>query len=190
MLASWAARRRRIKAPARKLTAAQRVRLIDKAVIREKRDREDHQRTDPARRDLHPEHATRPRRRPGARVRRAAPHPHRLRQAHQRRGLRQESRKGKRQNTRLGGIFKHSLGFASGASATASISSSTRPASSVCSSWTTESFDRQTYNFGYVRNEFLGSVPTAVFDVTPIAETELSSPATINSPASSSAASG
>lgn len=28
-------------------------------------------------------------------------------------------------------------------------------------------FDRQHYVFGYVRNEFLGSTPTAVFDVTP-----------------------
>jgi hypothetical protein len=30
------------------------------------------------------------------------------------------------------------------------------------------SFDRQHYNFGYVRNDFLGNTPTAVFDVTPI----------------------
>jgi hypothetical protein len=29
-------------------------------------------------------------------------------------------------------------------------------------------FDRQHYNFGYVRNDFLGNTPTAVFDVTPI----------------------
>ena len=29
-------------------------------------------------------------------------------------------------------------------------------------------FDRQHYVFGYVRNEFLGTTPTAVFDVTPI----------------------
>ena len=29
-------------------------------------------------------------------------------------------------------------------------------------------FDRQHYAFGFVRNDFLGSVPTAVFDVTPI----------------------
>jgi len=29
-------------------------------------------------------------------------------------------------------------------------------------------FDRQHYVFGFVRNEFLGSVPTSVFDVTPI----------------------
>jgi hypothetical protein len=29
-------------------------------------------------------------------------------------------------------------------------------------------FDRQHYIFGYVRNEFLGTTPTAVFDVTPI----------------------
>jgi hypothetical protein len=28
-------------------------------------------------------------------------------------------------------------------------------------------FDRQHYSFGYVRNEFLGGTPTAVFDVTP-----------------------
>lgn len=30
------------------------------------------------------------------------------------------------------------------------------------------SFDRQHYTFGYVRNDFLGNTPTAVFDVTPI----------------------
>jgi hypothetical protein len=30
------------------------------------------------------------------------------------------------------------------------------------------SFDRQHYSFGYVRNDFLGNTPTAVFDVTPI----------------------
>jgi len=30
------------------------------------------------------------------------------------------------------------------------------------------SFDRQHYVFGYVRNDFLGNTPTAVFDVTPI----------------------
>src|SRR6201996_1913969 len=29
-------------------------------------------------------------------------------------------------------------------------------------------FDRQHYNFGYVRHDFLGNTPTAVFDVTPI----------------------
>jgi hypothetical protein len=29
-------------------------------------------------------------------------------------------------------------------------------------------FDRQHYNFGYVRNDFLGNTPTAVFDVTPL----------------------
>jgi hypothetical protein len=31
-------------------------------------------------------------------------------------------------------------------------------------------FDRQHYKFGYVRNDFLGNTPTAVFDVTPISE--------------------
>src|SRR6202051_170378 len=30
------------------------------------------------------------------------------------------------------------------------------------------SFNRQTYNFTFVRNDFLGSIPTAVFDVTPL----------------------
>jgi hypothetical protein len=29
-------------------------------------------------------------------------------------------------------------------------------------------FDRQHYSFGYVRNDFLGTTPTAVFDVTPL----------------------
>ena len=37
------------------------------------------------------------------------------------------------------------------------------------------SFDRQHYTFSYVRNDFLGNTPTAVFDVTPIAtKTKLS----------------
>ena len=31
-------------------------------------------------------------------------------------------------------------------------------------------FDRQHYKFGYVRSEFLGSIPTEVFDVAPIAQ--------------------
>jgi hypothetical protein len=31
-------------------------------------------------------------------------------------------------------------------------------------------FDRQHYKFGYVRNDFLGNTPTAVFDVTPITD--------------------
>ncbi len=31
-------------------------------------------------------------------------------------------------------------------------------------------FDRQHYKFGYVRNDFLGTTPTAVFDVTPITD--------------------
>jgi len=36
-------------------------------------------------------------------------------------------------------------------------------------------FDRQHYTFGYVRNDFLGNTPTAVFDVAPIAtKTKLS----------------
>ena len=30
------------------------------------------------------------------------------------------------------------------------------------------SFDKQHYAFGFVRNDFLGNTPTAVFDVTPI----------------------
>ena len=32
----------------------------------------------------------------------------------------------------------------------------------------TNNFDRQRYNFLFVRNDFLGNVPTAVFDVTPV----------------------
>jgi hypothetical protein len=30
-------------------------------------------------------------------------------------------------------------------------------------------FDRQHYAFGFVRNDFLGNIPTAVFDVSPSA---------------------
>jgi len=34
------------------------------------------------------------------------------------------------------------------------------------------SFDRQHYSFGYVRNDFLGNTPTAVFDVTPFSKSD------------------
>lgn len=34
------------------------------------------------------------------------------------------------------------------------------------------SFDREHYSFGYVRNDFLGNTPTAVFDVTPFSKND------------------
>ena len=70
---------------------------------------------------------------------------------------------------KIGSIFKHSLGFASGLGGSLHLQFNEAGFVRMLV-MDDSSFDRQTYNFGYVRNEFLGSVPTAVFDVTPIAE--------------------
>ena len=70
---------------------------------------------------------------------------------------------------KIGGIFKHSLGFASGLGDSLHLQFNEAGFVRMLVMDDT-SFNKQTYNFGYVRNEFLGSVPTAVFDVEPIAE--------------------
>jgi hypothetical protein len=70
---------------------------------------------------------------------------------------------------KIGSLFKHSLGFAGGLGD--SLHLQFNPAGFTrMLVMDDENFNRLNYNFGYVRNEFLGSVPTAVFDVTPIAE--------------------
>ena len=74
-----------------------------------------------------------------------------------------------KQDHKIGSIFKHSLGFASGLGDSLHLQFNEAGFVRMLV-MDDSSFDRQTYNFGYVRNEFLGSVPTAVFDVTPIAE--------------------
>jgi len=68
---------------------------------------------------------------------------------------------------KIGGLFKHSLGFAGGLGDSLHLQFNEAGFVRMLVMDDT-SFNRQTYNFGYVRNEFLGSVPTAVFDVTPI----------------------
>jgi hypothetical protein len=72
-----------------------------------------------------------------------------------------------KQDHKIGGLFKHSLGFATGLGDSLHLQYQESGFVRMLVMDDT-SFDRQTYNFGYVRNEFLGSVPTAVFDVTPI----------------------
>ena len=68
---------------------------------------------------------------------------------------------------KIGSLFKHSLGFTSGLGDSLHLQFQESGFVRMLVMDDT-SFDRQTYNFGYVRNEFLGSVPTAVFDVTPV----------------------
>ena len=70
---------------------------------------------------------------------------------------------------KIGSLFKHSLGFASGLGDGLHLQFQESGFVRMLV-MDDESFNKQTYNFGYVRNEFLGSVPTMVFDVTPIAE--------------------
>jgi len=72
-----------------------------------------------------------------------------------------------KQDHKIGSLFKHSLGFSSGLGDSLHLQYQESGFVRMLVMDDT-SFNRQTYNFGYVRNEFLGSVPTAVFDVTPI----------------------
>ncbi len=65
------------------------------------------------------------------------------------------------------GFFKHSLGYISGLSA--SLHLSYHEAGFVQMLLVdSNSFNRQTYQFEFVRNDFLGTIPTVVFDVRPI----------------------
>ena len=73
---------------------------------------------------------------------------------------------------KIGSIFKHSLGFASGLGDSMHLQFQETGFVRMLVMDDT-SFDRLTYNFGYVKNEFLGSVPTAVFDVTPVPKKSL-----------------
>jgi hypothetical protein len=68
---------------------------------------------------------------------------------------------------KIGSLFKHSLGFGAGLGDSLHLSFQESGFVRMLVMDDTN-FNRQTYNFGYVRNEFLGSVPTAVFDVTPV----------------------
>ncbi len=66
-----------------------------------------------------------------------------------------------------GSIFKHSLGFISGLGDSLHLQFHQDGFVRMIL-MDDKDFNRQTYVFGYVRNEFLGNVPTAVFDVKPI----------------------
>lgn len=68
---------------------------------------------------------------------------------------------------KVGSIFKHSLGFLSGLGDSLHLQFHQDGFVRMIL-MDDKDFNRQTYVFGYVRNEFLGNVPTAVFDVKPI----------------------
>jgi hypothetical protein len=70
-------------------------------------------------------------------------------------------------NSGKGGFFKHSVSFLGGLGG--SLHLNFHEAGFVqMLLMDSNNFDRQHYSFGYVRNDFLGNTPTAVFDVTPI----------------------
>ncbi len=65
------------------------------------------------------------------------------------------------------GLFKHSLGYLSGLSS--SLHLTYHEAGFVQMLLVdSNSFNRGTYQFAFVRNDFLGTIPTVVFDVSPI----------------------
>jgi hypothetical protein len=69
--------------------------------------------------------------------------------------------------TTKGGFFKHSASFLGGLGG--SLHLTFHEAGFVqMLLMDSNSFDKQHYAFGFVRNDFLGNTPTAVFDVTPI----------------------
>ncbi|MEI9979348.1 MAG: hypothetical protein WDN23_10170 [Edaphobacter sp.] len=72
------------------------------------------------------------------------------------------------QGTGKVGFFKHSLSYIGGLGGSLHLSFHESGFVQMLL-MDSKDFDRQHYNFGYVRNDFLGNTPTAVFDVTPIA---------------------
>jgi hypothetical protein len=73
-----------------------------------------------------------------------------------------------KEDHKIGSLFKKTLGFAGGLSNGLRLQFNPAGFARMLV-MDDEDFSRTYYNFGYVRNEFLGNVPTAVFDVTPIA---------------------
>ncbi|RZU42802.1 hypothetical protein [Edaphobacter modestus] len=65
------------------------------------------------------------------------------------------------------GFFKHSTSFITGLGSSLHLNFSEVGFVQMLL-MDSNDFDRQHYQFGYVRNEFLGNTPTAVFDVTPL----------------------
>ncbi|HMG02872.1 MAG TPA: hypothetical protein VK596_07045 [Edaphobacter sp.] len=70
-------------------------------------------------------------------------------------------------NGRFGGFFKHSTSFITGIGSSLHLAFSETGFIQMLI-MDSNDFDRQHYQFAYVRNEFLGNTPTAVFDVAPI----------------------
>jgi hypothetical protein len=69
--------------------------------------------------------------------------------------------------TTKGGFFKHSASFLSGLGGSLHLTFNESGFVQMLL-MDSNSFDKQHYAFGFVRNDFLGNTPTAVFDVTPI----------------------
>ena len=66
------------------------------------------------------------------------------------------------------GFFKGSMGFLSGLSGSLHLQFQPDGFVRMVLIDSTGNFDRQHYNFYFVRNDFLGTIPTAVFDVQPV----------------------
>ena len=70
-------------------------------------------------------------------------------------------------------IFKNSVGFLGGLGDSLHLQFQAGGFVRMVLIDSTGGFDRQHYNFYFVRNDFLGTIPTAVFDVTPIKKDEV-----------------
>jgi hypothetical protein len=69
------------------------------------------------------------------------------------------------------GFFKNSMGFLTGIGGSLHLQFSEKGFLQMLL-MDSNNFDRQHYNFYYVRNDFLGNIPTAVFDVTPASKSD------------------
>ena len=119
-----------------------------------------------ARRDLHPEHAPRPGPAPGPRVRPALP---RAASTSARSSTTPPTRKNPAKAENNGKWASSSTRSAAVTGLGDSLHLQFHESGFVqMLLMDSNSFNRQTYNFTFVRNDFLGSIPTAVFDVTPI----------------------
>ena len=69
------------------------------------------------------------------------------------------------------GFFKNSMGFLTGLGGSLHLQFSEKGFLQMLL-MDSNNFDRQHYNFYFVRNDFLGNIPTAVFDVTPASKSD------------------
>ncbi len=69
-------------------------------------------------------------------------------------------------NGKMGGLFKHSLGYLTGLSTSLHMTYSQAGFVQMLLV-DSNSFNRTMYQFSFVRNDFLGTIPTVVFDVSP-----------------------